>query len=437
METSTDNSPITKVGSDEPISFKVCSLKRSKSVGNVIEQNDRNELFMRRSNSLQSLDHLTNRLKSADRIDALQESIDPQRPEEDIVEDIMDDSEPEAMIVDIEDVIEETASPLERVQPHQTPVYSVAASETTSIAVPLGTVTSSHEPSPVFLIEIEENSDSKRWESKKWNRRKSVSSEDSLSLEQSEMAKSWDNERNSSSNVDSEHWSSASSWSKRETFDAKENVDNSDRELDKDSVKSNSSIYSTDVDTEFNVVNEGKEQNQVNFEREDVPVTLPEKKDALERNLKESDDASNEKEGQQQELAAKEKRMEHFLNDYNELSNGSRPDRVKSASAGMINVDPDTFVRLTETSRGCESLPRSISKQPQPLGSLAKIVNKLKFARLIRGKDAQEENMSTISKLCRQSLLIDVRNDFDKCWESDDREKVPRAGSVEKNKRNE
>lgn len=148
-------------------------------------------------------------------------------------------------------------------------------------------------------------------------------------------------------------------------------------------------------------------------------------------------DASREKEGQQQELATKEKRMEHFLNDYNDLSNGSRPDRVKSASAGMINVDPDTFVRLTETSRGCESLPRSISKQPQPLGSLAKIVNKLKFTRLIRSKDAQEENMSTISKLCRQSLLIDVRNDFDKCWESNDREKVPRAGSVERNKKNE
>lgn len=63
-----------EVGSGEPISFKVCSLKRSKSVGNVIEQNDRNELFIRRSNSLQSLDHLTNRLKDADRIDALQES---------------------------------------------------------------------------------------------------------------------------------------------------------------------------------------------------------------------------------------------------------------------------------------------------------------------------------------------------------------------------
>lgn len=63
----------SEIGSDEPISFKV-SLKRSKSVGNVVEQNDRNELFIRRSNSLQSLDHLTNRLKDTDRINDLQES---------------------------------------------------------------------------------------------------------------------------------------------------------------------------------------------------------------------------------------------------------------------------------------------------------------------------------------------------------------------------
>ena len=68
----------------------------------------------------------------------------------------MDDYEPEAMIVDIEDVIEETASPMSKLQPHQTPVYCVAASETTSIAIPLGTVTSSHEPSPVILIEAGE-----------------------------------------------------------------------------------------------------------------------------------------------------------------------------------------------------------------------------------------------------------------------------------------
>lgn len=80
---------------------------------------------------------------------------------------MVEDSEPEAMIVDIEDVIEETASPLAGVQPHQTPVYCVAASETTSIAVPLGTVTSSHEPSPVFLVKAEEDEGCERWNDEK------------------------------------------------------------------------------------------------------------------------------------------------------------------------------------------------------------------------------------------------------------------------------
>lgn len=89
--------------------------------------------------------------------------VDDRNEVEEITEDIlMDDFELGAMIVDIEDVIEETASPLKRMQPHQTPVYSVATSETTSIAVPLGTVTSSHELSPLLLIEVEENSNRKR-----------------------------------------------------------------------------------------------------------------------------------------------------------------------------------------------------------------------------------------------------------------------------------
>lgn len=102
-----------------------------------------------------------------------------------------------------------------------------------------------------------------------------------------------------------------------------------------------------------------------------------------------------------------------------DITNGSKsslflPDRVKSASVGMINVDPDTFKRLTESNRGCESLPRSISKQQEASGPLAKIVNKFKFARLIRSKDIGEGSMSTISRLCRQSLLIDVRNNLEK-----------------------
>ncbi|XP_060825372.1 uncharacterized protein LOC132912195 isoform X3 [Bombus pascuorum] len=280
IETST-NSPTSnysEVGSNEPVLLKGGCLKRSKSVGAMIEKTDQTAFFVRRSNSLRSLDRLTNRSKDLDRVDILPDTIDSRRTE-DVAEDIMDDSEPEAMIVDIEDVIEETASPLERVQPHQTPVYSVAASETTSIAVPLGTVTSSHEPSPVFLIEIEENSDHNLWKSNKWSQRKSFSSEDSLSLEQSETTKSWNNEKISPNNEEPEHWFSASSTTKKQMSGIKE-------ELDKDSVKSSSSICSTDGDTESNVMKEEKkikDQSRVNFEREDVPVTSAVDKEAIGR----------------------------------------------------------------------------------------------------------------------------------------------------------
>lgn len=83
---------------------------------------------------------------------------------------------------------------------------------------------------------------------------------------------------------------------------------------------------------------------------------------------------------------------------------------VKSASAGMINVDPDTFDRLVTTDRGCESLPRAIAKRRDSSSPLAKIVGKLKFSRLIRARNVDGGNMSTISTLCRQSLLIDMRN---------------------------
>lgn len=84
---------------------------------------------------------------------------------------------------------------------------------------------------------------------------------------------------------------------------------------------------------------------------------------------------------------------------------------VKSASAGMINVDPDTFDRLVTVDRGCESLPRAIAKRRDSSSPLAKIVGKLKLSRLIRARNVDGGNMSTITTLCRQSLLIDMRND--------------------------
>lgn len=84
---------------------------------------------------------------------------------------------------------------------------------------------------------------------------------------------------------------------------------------------------------------------------------------------------------------------------------------VKSASAGMINIDPNTFGRLVTTDRGCESLPRTIAKRRDSSGPLAKIVSKLRLSRLIRAKNVDGGGMNTISTLCRQSLLIDMRGD--------------------------
>lgn len=86
---------------------------------------------------------------------------------------------------------------------------------------------------------------------------------------------------------------------------------------------------------------------------------------------------------------------------------------VKSASAGMINVDPDTFDRLVAADRGCESLPRIIAKRRDSSGPLAKIVSKLNFSRLIRSRNVDGGNMSTISTLCRQSLMIDTRRSLE------------------------
>lgn len=127
----------------------------------------------------------------------------------------VEDSEPEAMIVDIEDVIEETASPLAGVQPHQTPVYSVAASETTSIAVPLGTVTSSHEPSPVFLVKTEEHDACERWIGGKIDP-ETCSIENSPSPEYFPVSEDW-HEKTTSLDEDKSNWEP--SWCKESKED--------------------------------------------------------------------------------------------------------------------------------------------------------------------------------------------------------------------------
>jgi len=147
------------------------------------------------------------------------------------------DSEPEAMIVDIEDVIEETASPLAGVQPHQTPVYSVAASETTSIAVPLGTVTSSHEPSPVFLVKTEEDEDCERWKASP----DACSSENSPSPEYFPVSENWRG-RTISLDEDKPNW--VPNWYKESKEDFAEWTEKKRRSIPDsgDSVKSDRSV---------------------------------------------------------------------------------------------------------------------------------------------------------------------------------------------------
>lgn len=148
------------------------------------------------------------------------------------------------MIVDIEDVIEETASPLAGVQPHQTPVYSVAASETTSIAVPLGTVTSSHEPSPVFLVKTEEDEDCERWNGGKIG--PAFSSENSPSPEYFPVSEDWHgrtilDEDKPSLDEDKSNWCKES---KEDEMDSIERIEKTRRSIPDsgDSVKSDYSI---------------------------------------------------------------------------------------------------------------------------------------------------------------------------------------------------
>ncbi|XP_011694484.1 PREDICTED: uncharacterized protein LOC105453902 [Wasmannia auropunctata] len=217
------------------------TLKRSKSDGSVFEGSLRDESFtLRRSASLQSLAS-ADKLEDDTRMDVLPVSNNSQgiKDSEDMA---VEDSEPEAMIVDIEDVIEETASPLAGVQPHQTPVYSVAASETTSIAVPLGTVTSSHEPSPVFLVKSEEDKDRERWNGGKIGPQ-TCSSENSPSPEYFPVSEDWRG-RTTSPDEDKRNW--GPSWCKesREDDDSAGWTEKTRRSIPDsgDSVKSDRSV---------------------------------------------------------------------------------------------------------------------------------------------------------------------------------------------------
>lgn len=74
----------------------------------------------------------------------------------------------------------------------------------------------------------------------------------------------------------------------------------------------------------------------------------------------------------------------------------------KSASAGMINVDPSTFERLRKS--------KTAATAAEFTGTLSKIASKFRRAKLkkIKDKDKETSKMGTVSMLCRQSLLVDI-----------------------------
>lgn len=84
---------------------------------------------------------------------------------------------------------------------------------------------------------------------------------------------------------------------------------------------------------------------------------------------------------------------------------------IKSASVGMINVDPQTYQQFEPAMHagGCTSLPRSGSSKMNLLSSLTSKFRKVKMRRN-KEKDKDKEKMNTVSTLCRQSLLVDIHN---------------------------
>lgn len=79
---------------------------------------------------------------------------------------------------------------------------------------------------------------------------------------------------------------------------------------------------------------------------------------------------------------------------------------MKSVSAGMINVDPTTYKQFDTTihSDGYVSLPRANKKHK------TNIFNNItsKFRKVKMRRNREPNKMDTVSRLCRQSLVVDI-----------------------------
>lgn len=83
---------------------------------------------------------------------------------------------------------------------------------------------------------------------------------------------------------------------------------------------------------------------------------------------------------------------------------------MKSASAGMINIDADAYRKINpEVHReGYVSLPRSSNKKSKE-GFLESITSKFRKIKMRKGRDKNKNaKMNAVSALCRQSLVVDI-----------------------------
>ncbi|XP_076260614.1 uncharacterized protein LOC143196635 isoform X5 [Rhynchophorus ferrugineus] len=90
---------------------------------------------------------------------------------------------------------------------------------------------------------------------------------------------------------------------------------------------------------------------------------------------------------------------------------------IKSASAGMINIDPDVYKRINPEYRaeGYVSLPRQRKKSKDGFlpakSAFSSIASKFRKVKMRRGKDKDKDKdqpRQAVATLCRQSLVVDI-----------------------------
>jgi hypothetical protein len=88
---------------------------------------------------------------------------------------------------------------------------------------------------------------------------------------------------------------------------------------------------------------------------------------------------------------------------------------VKSASAGMINVDPNTYRKFYEERGAIDQYPNTsdshdVKSKPQACSrfGISSITSRFRKVKMRRSKGRDGGKMNTVSMLCRQSLLVDL-----------------------------